>query len=252
MKKSLGYLIVGITLIFLVSLTGCVAPPQEQKVTPVDNNNLHQNITMVTTEPSDFTFVTEVTPFERITPVVPTVTYNSLPPTTQIPTEKSCRIYTKTQTYAYNGSAFTFNLKNAPMYINYTVIPTNYTYKKLVTSKIVGKGDSVITIDTYSPNSWLEITIRNKTTGEIYLQDGFGKDYSTYLKNTLKIYKQDDLLIEMKGNLITATVSFWVKPEINFDDPRQINSTVCTEMEQHRVSLPYVTATPTPTWNGQA
>jgi hypothetical protein len=245
MKKPflLCYLLLGIILILSVIMTGCLAPPDEQQVKPVDNHS-------ASLTPDGSGYVTEVTPFVVVTPLDTRVTYNTLPPTAQIPTEKSCRIFTKTQTYAYNGSAFTFNLKNPPMFINYTVIPTNYTEKRLITSRTGTKEESVIEIDTYSPNSRFEITIRNKITGEIYQQDGFGKDYSTYLSNTIKVNKRDDLLIEMKGNLITATVSVWVKPEINFDDPQQMNSMICTEMEQTRVSLPYATATPTPTWTG--
>jgi hypothetical protein len=247
MKKSLGYLILGIMVIISISLSGCVAPPAEQQITPTDNYDPNQFSSVGTNASNTSVYVTEVTPF--MTRVVTKITYNTLPPTIQIPREKSCRIYTKTQAYAYNGSAFTFDLKNPPMYINYSVIPTNYTEKREVSSKY-GNKESVIEIDTYSPNSWLEITIRNKTTGEIYQQDGFQKGHSIYLKNTLKVYKQGDLLIEMKGNLITATVDFWVKPEINFDDPQQMNSTVCTDIEQTRVSLPYATLTPTPTWTG--
>ena len=126
----------------------------------------------------------------------------------------------------------------------------NVTEKRVVTAKTGSKAESVISIDSYSPNSWLEITIRNATTGEIYQQDGFQKGHSTYLTNTLKVNKQDNLLIEIKGNLITASVNFWIKPEINFEDPQMMNSTVCTEIEQTRSTLAYATSTPTPTWNG--
>jgi hypothetical protein len=249
MKKSLCYLILGIALIISVSLAGCVAPPAAP-VTPIDNYNPNQFPVTENPTPNGSAYVTEVTPFMVVTPVDTRVTYNVMPTVTQIPKEKSCRIYTKTQTYAYNGSAFTYNLKNPPMYSNYSVIPTNYTEKRLVTSRTGTHKEEVLEIDTYSPYSWLEITIRNKTTGEIYQQDGFGKDHTTYINNTLKVNKLGDLLIEIKGNLITATTDFWVKPEINFDTPEQINATVCTEIEQTRVSLPYITLTPTPTWTG--
>jgi hypothetical protein len=250
MKKSLCYLILGLSVILFISLTGCVAPPAAPPVTPVSNYDPNQLATTQTPVPNGSGYVTEVTPFVLVTAVDTRITYNTLQPVTQTPREKSCRIYTKTQTYAYNGSAFTYDLKNPPMYINYSVIPKNYTEKRLVTSKTGTRKESVIEIDTYSPYSWLEITIRNKTTGEIYQQDGFGKDHSTYLKNTMKVNKMGDLLIELKGNLITATVDFWVKPDINFEDPQQVNSTVCTEIEQTRVSLPYTTMTATPTWTG--
>ena len=248
MKDSFGYLILGITLILSLCLSGCVAPPAEQQVTPVDNYNPNQFATPGSAASNSSVYVTEVTPFVLVTPVGTRITYSTLPPTTQIPVEKSCLIYAKTQTYAYNGSAFTFNLKNPPMFIKYTVIPTNITEQRVVTSKTGTKEESVIKIDTYSPNSWLEITIRNKTTGEIYQQDGFGKDHSIYINNTLKVNKQGDLLIEMKGNLITATVSYWVKPDINFDSSQPINPADCMEISQTREIIDYATATPTPTW----
>jgi hypothetical protein len=250
MTNSLGYFILGITLILIISLSGCVAPPAEQAIKPVDNYDPNQFASTETTAPANSSYVTEVTPFAFVTPADTIITYNTPPPTPETPKDLRCRIYTKTQTYTYNGSAFTFNLKNPPMLINYTVIPTNITEKRVVNAKTGAKAESVITIDTYSPNSWLEITIRNVTTGEIYQQDGFQKGHSTYLTNTLKVNKQGDLLIEIKGNLITGTVNFWVKPEINFDNTDMMNSTVCTEIEQTRSSLAYVTATPKPTWSG--
>jgi hypothetical protein len=240
----------GIIVIICISLAGCVAPPAEQKVTPTDMYDPNQFATAATTAPNGSGLVTEVTPFVAITTVDTRITYNTLAPIAQPVIDKSCRIHTKTQTYAFNGSAFTYNLKNPPMFINYSVIPTNYTEKRVVAGRSGTRADETIEIDTYSPYSWFEITIRNKTTGEIYQQDGFQNGHSTYLKNTFRVNKQGDLLIEMKGNLITATADFWVKPAINFDDPEQANSTVCTEMSQTRVSLPYTTMTPTPTWTG--
>ena len=59
--------------------------------------------------------------------------YTTFLPTTQIPADITCRIHSKSAAYGYNGSAFTFNLKNPPMYINYTVVPTNVTVNKVYT-----------------------------------------------------------------------------------------------------------------------
>ena len=36
------------------------------------------------------------------------------------------------------------------------------------------------------------------------------------------------MLIEMKGNKITATMSVWVKPQGNFDDPDNMTFDACT------------------------
>ncbi|HZK30172.1 MAG TPA: hypothetical protein VFC43_02910, partial [Methanoregula sp.] len=95
-------------------------------------------------------------------------------------------------------------------------------------------GEQTIKIDTYSPVSWFEVTVRNKTSGEIYLRDGFGtgKGYTEYLNRTLKVLKRDDMQIEFAGNNITATAMVWVKPESNIDDTSKFNlSTDCAYID---------------------
>ena len=99
---------------------------------------------------------------------------------------------------------------------------------------MTGGGEQIITIDTYSPVSWFEVTVRNKTSGEIYLRDGFGtgKGYTEYLNRTLKVLKRDDMQIEFAGNNITATAMVWVKPESNIDDTSKFNlSTDCAYID---------------------
>ncbi len=51
------------------------------------------------------------------------------------------------------------------MYINYTVKPSNITYKDVIDYQITGQGEKEITIDTYSPISWFEVTVRIKQPG---------------------------------------------------------------------------------------
>ena len=72
-------------------------------------------------------YVTEVTPFARVTPVSKAITWATLPPITQNTLDKSCLILSKTRTDADNGTASTFDLKNPPVYIVYSMIPTNIT-----------------------------------------------------------------------------------------------------------------------------
>jgi hypothetical protein len=248
MIKLVAYGLTGVVIVLFIFLAGCVAPPAGQQATPSSGFNPGP-VASSTGTTGPVVFVTEATIFARVTPASPTTSYTTLPPVTQNPLEKSCLIKTQTQTYAYNGTAFTYNLKNPPMFIVYSVIPTNITETRDV--RIGTENEAVITTDTYSPDSWFEITVRNKTTGEIYLQDGFGTAYTTYLNRTLVVLNTDDLLVETNGNLITATTSFWVKPELNFNSPDQANSTVCAYIDQTRSVIDYPTATPTPTWNGQ-
>ena len=252
MKKKLARIICCITIILFVVVSGCVAPPKDNKTSSTTGSffNPGQTNPAITTTATP-NYVTEATPFVTGTPVG----YRTIPPVTQLSEDKYCRIYSTTNTYVYNKTAVTFNLQSPPMYINYTVKPSNITKKIAYTSKIEGEGDKVITLDTYSPISWFEVIVRSKSTGEIYLQDGFGKakGYNEYLNRTLKILKRDDMQIEFGGNNITATAMVWVKPAGNFNDTTQFNMTTeCAYFSPNPRDFIQVGATATPrvTWTG--
>jgi len=254
MKENLARIICCITIILVVAASGCVAPPKDNKTSSTTGNFFNPSQTnpdaSATATPN---FVTEVTPFVTATPVSG---FHTILPTTQLPEDKYCRIYTSPKnTYEYNTTAITFDLRSPPMYINYTVKPSNVTKKIAYTSKITGEGDKVITVDTYSPISWFEVTVMSKSTGEIYLQDGFGtgKGYNTYLNRTLKVLKRDDIQIEFKRNNITATAMVWVKPAGNINDTTQFNMTTdCAYFDPNPRDFVQVgtTATPRVTWTG--
>jgi hypothetical protein len=252
MKEKLAQVICYITIILVVAASGCVAPPKDNKTSSTTGNFFNPGQTnpeiTATAAPN---FVTEATPFITVTSASG---YRTIPLITQHPEDKYCRIYSTKNTYAYNKTAITFDLLSPPMYINYTVKPSNVTKKIAYTSKITGEGDKVLTIDTYSPVSWFEVTVRSKSTGEIYLKDGFGmgKGYGEYLNRTLKVLKRDDMYVEFGGNNITATAMVWVKPAGNFNDTTQFNMTTdCANFDNNpRDSIPFATSTPNPTWNG--
>ena len=252
MKEKFARIVCCITVILLVAASGCVAPPKDNKTSSTTGNffNPGQTNPDVSATPTS-NFVTEVTPFVTGTPVSG---YRTIPPTTQLPGDTYCRIYTSPKnTYEYNTTAIAFDLQSPPMYINYTVKPSNVTIKKVVDSKLTGGGEQVLTIDTYSPVSWFEVTVRSKSTEEIYLQDGFGagKGYNTYLNRTLKVLKRDNMQIEFKRNNITATAMVWVKPGNNIDDISQFNMTTdCAYFDPNPRDFVQVgtTATPRPTW----
>ncbi len=223
MKEKLTRIAFCIAIVGILLISGCVAPPKNNQTSSSTGNfnNPDQQTTVTTTTPS---YVKDVTPFMSVTP---TSAYRTIPPTIQQDEEKYCRIYSTTNTYSYNRTAITFDLRSPPMYINYTVKPSNITYNRVITSKITGEGEKTITIDTYSPYSWFEVIVRNKSSGDIYLQDGFGtgKGYNEYLNRTLKVMKRDNMQIEFGGNNITATASVWVKPSGNIDDFSKFNLT---------------------------
>jgi hypothetical protein len=211
-------------LLTLLTTSGCVTPPQESTSGPVDLYQPNQ----FTTEPTGSSrFVTEATPF--VTTAEETLAYNRFATPTLPPEDVSCLIYfTKFDwTFNPNKTAFAFDLKNPPMYINYTITkPFNITEKKTVTDK--AGVDRLITYEYPSPYSYLEITARDKNTGEILMQDGYGKKYSYYTNNTdIKITQSRDLLIEISGYNVTGAVGFWAKPVGNFDSNTSFNNTEC-------------------------
>jgi hypothetical protein len=138
--------------------------------------------------------------------------------TTQVPEDLTCVIYSLEQTFAYSTKAFTFDVKNGPVYINYTVsdYPT-ITRVRYVTSKTRPNTEEEVTYTIVDPDSYFEITVRDQATGEIYLQDGFGKSYG-YKEGVLKLMKQGNLLFELSGNKIRAKVKLYAKPAGNIDD----------------------------------
>jgi len=240
--------------ILIILVSGCVTPPTGTMTSPTSAG--HSATGTSTPVPTTLpVYVTEVTPYIKSSPDNQTLaSANSLYTTpTPLPEDLSCLIYLNTQYYSYNTTAVTFDLKNPPMYIAYSVKPFNITVNKVYTSKYgdtAGKTQT-ITFSDYAPYSWFDITVRDKKTGEIYLQDGFGKarGYGIYTDATLKpILTSNDLQIEMRGNNITATTGIWVKPLGNFDDPKNKTFAECKYWVRPQNTLKIATATTTPTW----
>lgn len=242
MKENSLYLVFLLAVILFLATAGCVAPPSEPKSTPVDLYNPNQ---FASGANSTQAYVTEVTiPGYGGCSTAP-LGYTTFLPTTQIPQDISCRIFTKSAAYAFNGSAFIFDLKNPPMYINYQVIPTNVTVTKVFNSRSGTHDEQTLTYSDYSPDSWFEITVSNQSSGTVYLDDGFGtaKGYSTYLNHTLKVLNRDNLLVAFRGNQIQANVSIWVKPLVNFNESQASSFTDCKYFDQTRdtVATPITT-----------
>jgi len=241
-EKSL-YLVCSLAIVLLLAIAGCVAPPTETPVTPVDQYNPNQFATNTSNTVSSSSYVTEVALSDYAPSTTTSSGYTTFLPTTRIPADITCRIH-NINLVGYNGTAFTFDLKNPPMYINYTVIPTNITVNKVYTDRQTKK-TTTATFSDYSPSSWFEVTVKDNATKEIILQDGFGenKGYTTYLSRTLKVLKNGDLLVEFRGSDIKASAVIWVKPTGNFEESRFSEFTDCTYWDSHRDTIPIASPT---------
>jgi hypothetical protein len=257
MKEKYLYSIIAMIIILAIFTTGCVSPPQENP-TPVSGNHT----TKATTKQPDYVAVVSLTDNAASSTIQPQG-YSTFIPTTQIPEDITCRIHA-VNLFGYNGTGFIFDLKNPPMFINYTVVPKNVTKTETYTEMFgtyvptqtpvgedyipkSGKGSiRTITYSDYSPNSWFEVTVRDNRTNQIILQEGFGetKGYSTYLTRTLKVLKTGEIRVEFRSNdMKNASATIWVKPRVNYAESRLSEFTNCMYWEGGRDTL--VTAKPT-------
>jgi hypothetical protein len=241
MKERYLYLVYSLVIILFLVIADCIAPPMETPTTPVNLHNPNQFA--ANTSSTKLPYVTEVTLSDYTLSTTTVSGYTQFLPTTQIPADMTCSIYS-IKVFGYNGTGFIFDLKNPPMYISYTVVPTNVTVNKVYTDRQTKKTVTE-TFSDYSPTSWFEVTVRDNRTREIILQDGFGepKGYSTYLTRTLSVLKTGEILVELQGNNIKASATIWVKPTGNFDESRLSEFTNCMYWEGHRDTI----VTPKPT-----
>jgi hypothetical protein len=210
-----------IVIIVFVIVSACVAPPAPSSSgTPPSGGTSQPGAPGATQSPvatvPTFMYVTIETAYVTPKTTTPTPQITTVP-TTIPPPVVWVEIYRSKQYFSYNKTAFSFDLKNPPMLIHYYLQPVNVTGKRIISTH---SGTSIekteeVSYNYYSPYSWFEVTVRNKDTGQILVQNGFGnsygKQYSQNVNQTIKVNNQGNLHIELEGNLITATVDVKVE-----------------------------------------
>ena len=238
MKADAISIAAGLIFILVIVSAGCIEPPKiggtdlSKTTASKTPSGIYNPLNPAISPTSPPLYVTEVTPYETVTQPVQAVTtqgYSVFPIPSPVPEDLTCLIYTKTQTYSYNASAFSFNLQNPPMYIDYSVTAKNVTYTKVGDSRQLSNNEITITYSDFSPDSYFLVTVRNKATGEIYLKNGFGpaKGYSRNVVGTIKVLQNDNIIVEFSGNQVTATAKIWVKPLGNFENLQNLTFSSC-------------------------
>ena len=212
-----------IIIVLLVVVTACVAPPKPNTTTSSTSGGNSQSGTgQSTIENTTFQYVTIETPYQTPTTPSKTQSITAITQTTPLP-EEWVEIYRTTQSFAYNKTAISFDLKNPPMLIHFNVMPINVTRNATIFQHWdAGAGQMTsenIKYEYFSPYSWFEVTVRNKDTGRILVQNGFGNaagnQYSQETNRTFKVLNKGNLLIELGGNQLTATVDIKVDKKDN-------------------------------------
>ena len=206
-----------VALIFILAASGCITPPKEA---PLNATTTKTKTTagvptpIVTTVPTPI-YVTIETPY-----ATPTVAYWTTPATISPIKEDYVMIYSiKNQPFNYSKSAVSFDLKNPPMLIDFFLSNTNTTRNISGESRVL-KNEWTFNNTVYTdPMAYFEVTVREKSTGNIVLQDGFGqsKQYGTENPRQLKVYSAGNYRIEFVGNKVTANIDLSVKREGNIN-----------------------------------
>jgi hypothetical protein len=110
-----------------------------------------------------------------------------------------------------------FSLHNPPLVIDYNVTPLSQLRLKHVEYKMVDTYyDEDIEVNRPYEDSWFKIIVRNKDTGEVVTEDGFGRTYSFQMPKQLVIREYGNYSFEFTGNYGVLDLDMKVKEEGNF------------------------------------
>jgi len=146
-------------------------------------------------------YLTPATPY-------PTATNGMAGPTLSRPTETQptqdpyVTLFNKTIEFspAHPRDAYSFNLTAPPLIIEFDVEPKMITREKRTTSGSDSKKDIVVKQEYPSEDSWFLVTVRERESGKIVAEDGFGKGFGTATDKRMYLGKYGDYLIELSGN----------------------------------------------------
>ena len=106
-----------------------------------------------------------------------------------------------------------FNLVNAPLIIDYTVTPYNITDIKYIEYKMKSTYyKQNITVTRPYEDTWFTIVVKDKDTGNIIAEDGYGKSRSTERSKSLDIQRTGNFQFEFDGQFGTVNLTMKVNP----------------------------------------
>lgn len=168
--------------------------------------NMDANRT-ATPVPDDTRFLVPVTPpgktgSSRLYPVTPEIT--------QIIWNEMV-IYNNTIRFQFTDLAYEYLLTNPPLFIAMTIDPAREERTKWIINRTASREEENITVIQDKPQTWFEIKITNKDTGEVVKSDGYGGVYSSELRKSLTVSSGGKYLIEMNGNNVLVNITMKVR-----------------------------------------
>jgi hypothetical protein len=115
-----------------------------------------------------------------------------------------------------NMPSVSFTLVNPPLILDYMVFPVNITDIKYIEYKLGSTSfNGNINITRVYEESWFQITIRDKETGETKIVRYIAVDDCMISPNQLEVQKNGNYIFEFSGDFAKVTLTMKVKNEGN-------------------------------------
>jgi hypothetical protein len=197
---------VGAVMILILASAGCAELPpdgesgwsgflsSEPEETPGEPDN-------------DPGYLTPATPYPTATKAIAGPTL-SKPPETAPTQDPYVTLFNRTKVFNLTQStdAFAFNLTSPPLIIEFDVEPKMVTREKYATSKYKNIKSGMVKQTYPSENSWFTATVRDRESGRIVAEDGFGKRFSADVHKRIFVGQMGDFLIQFSGNEVKVHV----------------------------------------------
>ena len=110
-----------------------------------------------------------------------------------------------------------FSLLNPPLVIDYDVTPESTTDIKYIEYKEMSTvHEENLVINRPYEDTWFTIIVRDKDTGQIVTENGFGRTYSFQSPRQLVLREAGNYSFEFTGDYATINLTMKVKQEGNF------------------------------------
>jgi hypothetical protein len=111
-----------------------------------------------------------------------------------------------------------FDLANPPLVIDYSVSPLNVTDVKELDYKIMAtEHHENVNVSRPYEQSWFSVIVRDNATGNVVLEDGYGKTYTQQPAKQLVVYKGGNYRFEFSGGSAVVNLTMKVKKEGNIE-----------------------------------
>jgi hypothetical protein len=109
-----------------------------------------------------------------------------------------------------------FNLLDPPLVIEYDITPYNVTEVKAIDYKIKSTVyHEKLSINRPYEQTWFKVIVRDRETGKVVLENGYGRTYSQDPHGRITLYTSGHYRFEFSGEYARVTLAMKVKKEGN-------------------------------------